>query len=148
MWTVSGCINELHPLPCKGNTNCCPCHSALYGIVYYVLDVAGFSSILEPVGLDRGNTNTLVDSYFLCLSHGLGRHRHQLNRDLASDESCQHLKQNNVENQSIFTPISAETFGHAVLKSFSWLTTLEVVSRRPTHQKEVSWLSEPLTLTH
>ena len=45
----------LHPLSCQRSTGRFPRHSVLNDIVKRSLDAAGFPSILEPVGLDRGD---------------------------------------------------------------------------------------------
>ena len=48
-------LDGLHPLSCRFSAGQFPRHSAINNIIKRSLDTAGLHSILEPVGLDRGD---------------------------------------------------------------------------------------------
>lgn len=53
-WGSSTYARGLHPLSCKHSVGRFPRNCAINDIVKRALDLAGFSSLLQPFGLDRG----------------------------------------------------------------------------------------------
>ncbi|XP_029657541.1 uncharacterized protein LOC115231724 [Octopus sinensis] len=48
-------VKGVHPLSCKRSAGRAPRHSAINNVILRALESVGFPSILEPVGLDRGD---------------------------------------------------------------------------------------------
>ena len=153
-----------HPLSCKLSAGRIPRHCALNDLIKSALNKAGFSSQLEPVGLDREDGKrpdgltifpykagkcliwdaTCSDSF--SPSHLL---QSVANPSWASQqaEMAKKQKYRSLADRHIFVPLAVETSGIFGSHAFSFLSDLgKRISKAKDEPKETKWLLESLSL--
>ena len=154
----------LHPLACSKSAGRFPRHSALNDILKRALDAAGFHSILEPVGLDRGDGKRPDGMTVFPFSSGkplvwdatcsdtfapsvLAKSAADPGYAARAAEERKTSKYGDLTSRYAFTPIAVETSGVFGPKSSAFLEKLgSLLSRRTGEPREPAWLFERLSI--
>ena len=153
-----------HPLSCARSAGRFPRHAALNDVVKRALDSAGMHSVLEPVGLDRGDGKR---------PDGVTTFPYRRGRSLIWDVTCTDTFSTNVISTSatepghaarlaedrkiskysglttryIFTPIAVETSGVIGPRTLTFLRELgQAITRRSGDPRETLWLFQRVSL--
>ena len=154
----------LHPLSCIRSAGRFPRHHAINDIIKRALDTAGFFSILEPVGLDRGDGKrpdgmtifpysagrplvwdaTCSDTFapgFLAKSAADAGHAARA----AEERKCE--KYASLSARFTFTPVAVETTGVFGPKSLAFLERLgRQAAKRTGDSRESAWLFQRISI--
>jgi hypothetical protein len=157
-------IHGHHPLSCAKSAGRFPRHAALNDVVKRALDSAGMYSVLEPVGLDRGDGRR---------PDGMTTFPYRCGRSLIWDATCTDTfspnvlalsatepghaarlaeekkiaKYSSLTTRYIFTPIAVETSGVIGPRTLSFLKELgKIISRRTGDPRESLWLFQRVSV--
>ena len=154
----------LHALSCRFSAGRFPRHSALNDIIKRALDVAGFPSLLEPAGLDRGDgkrpdgitvfpfssgkslvwdatcSDTFSDINLAVSAADPGAIARR-----AEDRKCE--KYSGLSSTYLFTPVSVETSGVLGPKTKNFLRKLgALMTLRSADPRETHWLAQRISI--
>ena len=154
----------LHPLSCPRSAGRFPRHTAINDVIRRALDAAGFSSILEPIGLDRGDGKRPDGMTVFPFVEG---------KSLVWDATCSDTFARSLANESaiepgfsskraeerkvakysslgdryVFTPVAIETSGVYGPATSRFLEDLgRRIARRNNDNREISWLFQRLSV--
>ena len=159
----------LHPLSCIRSAGRFPRHHAINDIIKRALDTAGFFSILEPAGLDQGDSKrpdgmrpdgmtifpysagrplvwdaTCSDTFapgFLAKSAADAGHAARA----AEERKCE--KYASLSARFTFTPVAVETTGVFGPRSLAFLERLgRQASKRTGDSRESAWLFQRISI--
>ena len=153
-----------HPLSCKRSAGRFPRHAALNDVLKRALGRAGFPSILEPSGLDRGDGKRPDGITLFPFSKG---------RALVWDATCsdtfspgsllnsatspgtasrkaeekKEKKYNNLKDRYMFEPFAFETCGGIGPRTFRTLSSVgQMIASQKDDPREIEWLFQQCSL--
>ena len=154
----------LHPLSCRFSAGRHPRHNILNDLIKRSLDSAGIPSLLEPVGLDRGDGKrpdgitvfpfhagkSLVWDATCCDTFASG----SLVGSATDPGSAAHqaeqrklVKYASLADRYIFEPVAVETSGVLGPRTLSTLRRIGSMIANRTHEpREVEWLFQRVSL--